>query len=674
MDDRTLLLALGALEASPSAEDREQERRALAAIVEATPDFIGIGDAELNLTYLNPAARQLLRTEGREVQVGSPLTDYQPWWAAVKVLDEGVPRARLESVWRGETALLAPDGREIPISQVIVPLPGEDPKTPRYYATLIRDLRAQKARERRIRESKAWFRALMRSAPDSVYVMSYDGCIRDVNDAACRELQYRRDELIGRYARDLASDYSDHALDRLVRRVGREREVKIFGHLRRRDGEKVPMETRMRLLRRDGEAVILCVARNMNDWLEAQEEAERGRIRAEQADQAKTVFLATASHEVRTPLNAIVGLTDLLRNTGLGDEQREYVDLLQRSAGNLQGLIENVLDWSKVQVGQLDLDWAEVDLSDLVQEVIAVAELSAAQKGLSVHGRVDPSLPSAVVADRRRLHQILTNLLGNAVKFTQEGRVRLDVRPGDPASGEVCFEVGDTGPGIPERVRNRIFEPFTQGGETIHRDHGGTGLGLSITSGVVQQMGGTIDLESELGAGTRFRVVLPLAPAEDDAPDESATVVATTRDPSGRVHGRRARARVLLAEDDDLNAMVVQGCLREQPYDVERVSSGDQAVAVFQQQPPDLVLMDIEMPRMDGHEAIRRIRAWELENGIGPVPVLTLTAHAFEEQQKASIEAGSSDHLTKPIPKADLIAAVARWLPHVEGAGSPGND
>ena len=377
---------------------------------------------------------------------------------------------------------------------------------------------------------------------------------------------------------------------------------------------------------------------------------------AEAANRAKSRFLANMSHEIRTPMNGVLGIAELLLATPLSEIQHKRLETLYRSGRELLDVINDILDFSKIEAGKLELRETVFDLQAMLGELVEAFATSAAAKGLALSTQISADVPLAVEGDLTRLRQVLINLLGNAIRFTDAGGVSLSVARGD--DGRIRFAVADTGVGLTADDCGRIFDAFAQADDSDSRRHGGTGLGLAISRQIVTLMGGEIGVDSKPGQGSTFWFVLPLRPGHLPAPQPAPAVSAPTL--------QTLRGHVLLVEDNSVNRMVAEAFLRRFGLQVSVAVDGQQAVDKTAEQRFDLVLMDCQMPNVDGFEATHLIRARESARQDGdstpPLPIIALTANAFEADRERCLEAGMNDFVAKPFKQTELYATLARWL------------
>ena len=491
---------------------------------------------------------------------------------------------------------------------------------------------------------------------DLLVVRGLDGFVRRASRSWETVLGYRPEELQGVRLHSLVHPDDLPATNESVSEVENRRPgdpvLGFTNRYRHKDGSYRILEWRAQRLADN----IYGVARDVTDRVAAEQALRDAMAAAEAASRAKSDFLANMSHEIRTPLNGVIGIVDALARTGLTPAQAEMVELIRTSGDTLERLVSDILDVSKIEAGQLDLEVRPFDLDAAIAPPIDVMRLRAEDRGLSFRVIRDERARGVFLGDETRIRQVLSNLLSNAVKFTDQGGVTIHIGLDEAANGPACLSIAveDTGVGFDADHAARLFERFNQADASITRRFGGTGLGLSICHTLVGMMGGEISARSEPGRGSRFAFSLPLARA-DEAQTGAAPGVATTL---------TRPLNILLAEDHPINQRVVQLILESQGASVTVVGDGAQAVAAFGMERFDLILMDMQMPVMDGLAATRAIRALEAaEPARGRTPLIMLSANAMEQHQREAADAGADRHVAKPITAPTLIGGIAAVLP-----------
>jgi PAS domain S-box-containing protein len=512
----------------------------------------------------------------------------------------------------------------------------------------------QKKLDQRLRDQQFYTRSLIESNIDALMTTDPAGIITDINKQMEALTGCTRDELIGAPFKGYFTD--PERAEAAIKLVLSEKKVTDYElTARARDGTKTVVSYNLTTFY-DRERTlqgVFAAARDVTEGKRVEMELKQAKASAESASRTKSDFLASMSHEIRTPMNAIMGIADLLAKTSLSLEQDKYVQIFRRAGDNLLNLINDILDLSKVEASQLELEQTGFSLNELLEKVTEVVAVRAQEKGLALVCEIAPDVPTDLVGDPTRLRQVLLNLLGNAVKFTESGEVSLRVtRDADSAvPTALLFKVSDTGIGIPSGKLGRVFERFTQADSSTTRRFGGSGLGLTISKRLVELMGGRIWAESGVGEGSVFSFAVPFEILVG-ATLRAAVPVDTGPEPP------LPALRILLAEDSADNCVITVAYLEDTPFQLEIAETGAIAYEKFTSGYYDLVLMDRQMPVMDGLTATRTIRAWEQANGRPPTPIIALTASALKGDREMCLAAGCTAYLSKPIKQEALLQAI----------------
>lgn len=490
-----------------------------------------------------------------------------------------------------------------------------------------------------------------RHANDSVLLIDGKNRVQWANEAFTRITGYRFDEILGREAGELLNHpgTSQETVRKIKagRRARQPFRVEILN--RHKDGRDIWLETNQVpiLGSQGGEMSYVAIERDITVAKQNAQQLEEARQAAEKGGRAKADFLATMSHEIRTPMNGVIGMAQLLEATKLDGDQKLYTSTILSSAKTLLALINDILDLSKLDEGQITINPCDFDLHQCIDETTRLLRTQAEIKGLTLDVERDVDLPRYLLGDDHRLRQILNNLVGNAVKFTEKGRVKITVEsePAEAGGVMLTFAVSDTGIGIPKDMLTGIFERFSQADAAISRRFGGSGLGLAISRRLAEAMGGRITVTSEIGSGSCFTLRVPFGLAK--AGEALLAPAPAVEDHEGMLPG----LKVLVAEDNRVNRLLIRKFLKDTAVELDFAHDGAEAVDKTKLWEPDIILMDVSMPVMDGLEATHIIRSWEQDQP----QIIALTANAFDTDREACLAAGMNEFVTKPISRKRLL-------------------
>lgn len=669
----------------------------------------------------------------------------------------------------------------------------------------------RKKAEEKIESEREKLQNIMNSMVDGVTITDTDGKIISVNKAALSQLGCKKDKIIGKNLEEIYLGEKSSTLKEIFNRLTSEHTIRNQEFMvEREDGTNFPVSVNFSLLENSPgeEEAIVAVHRDITERKKREKALREAKEKAEIANRTKSEFLATMSHEIRTPMNAVIGMSELLTETELNDVQKKYVEISRNAGENLLDIINDILDLSKVESGEIKLEKASFNLTEIVEKTCDVMALRAHKKGIELSNHINPDVPVNLVGDQARLRQIFVNLLGNAVKFTDEGEIELNIEFADKEEAnayknttgkenvKLLFSVRDTGVGIPKEKRKTIFESFTQADSSTTREYGGTGLGLTICERLVNLMGGEIWVESKVAKGSTFyftanfeigekpskyiepeeieeveikglktlvvddnetnRLILKeiltfwgadieeatngedaiskieLAFKEDNPfelilldyrmpgmngvevlekinkefPEDYVTVMMLTSDHRADVLSeikgmgigaylvkpvkkeelkkavvnimkktaeeekketekekkeKLSPLKILLVEDTEDNILLIKAYLKKTPYEINVAKNGKIAVGKIKSENYDLVLMDMQMPVMDGFTATKKIREWEKHDGRGRTTIIALTAYAMKEEIEKTLNAGCDAHLKKPIKKEKLLKTIKKY-------------
>jgi len=646
-------------ENAPSASAREM------SILDSIGDALSIQSPDYMILYQNSAHRAL---------TGDHLGEY--CYRAYEHQERICPNCPIQMTFRdGETHIVEKhfvmDGEERYFEIKASPIKDKAGRTVEAIES-VREVTDRKKMELETVHQRVLFQSIFNAVPDAMAITNTDREITMCNPSFVNIFGYPLDELLGQKSSMMYQSEEEFERQGRIRfnMSAEERLRPYVARYRRKNGEVFPGETIGASIKdKDGTIIgFLGVIRDITERILAEEaltrayetleervrdrtvELEKARVEAEAANRSKSEFLANMSHEIRTPMNGVMGMSELLKTTDLTEEQNEYVETIEISAESLLNIVNDILDLSKVEAGRLELRDYRFDLRSLIDTVMKINSLKALDKGIDLRQSIAKNVPDSLVGDPHRLRQVLINLVGNAIKFTHMGTVEIKVESGRQEGNTIiiAFHVIDTGIGIPDEEQGSIFDSFRQADGSISRRYGGTGLGLSITKKIAEAMDAELTLESKVGKGSIFCFSVPLRIAQEESPSHKD---------EDRMPAMAGAFDILLAEDNPINQLLVLRILEKHGHRVRTAGNGQEALDLLEGKGFDLILMDVQMPGMDGFEAVRRIREAEKEDGTH-MPVIAMTAHAMKEDEDRCLEAGMDGYISKPFSSQELLSKI----------------
>jgi PAS domain S-box-containing protein len=571
--------------------------------------------------------------------------------------------------WHGEVCNRAKDGSLFWVDATVVPLPATRTEGPRFVSVLY-DITERKRTETELKEALSHSSTFFDVSSELLAIFDRQGKAVKLSKAAAKIIGRSEEELIGRSTTDFIhpedKEQTAIAMQKLLDTGELDNFVARYIHP---NGEVRSVEWRSKIV---GD-FIYATARDVTERLATEAELLAAREQAEAANRAKSSFLANMSHEIRTPLNGVIGVVGALSRTDLTQNQREMVDLIQSSGETLELLLSDILDVSKIEAGKFSLQPEPFDLRKSIEATAQVMGIRAEEKGLGFHVRFGPGTEGLFEGDGVRVKQIVSNLASNAVKFTQRGQIDINITATDKADGscDVMISIKDTGIGFDEQTKKRLFARFEQADASITKNFGGSGLGLSICRTLTDMMGGQFLVTSEAGIGSLFSVILPLPRVQPEALNTPAQT--STSPVPNAILPHTTSHSILLAEDHLVNQRVIAMILEPHGIALTIAQNGQEAVELWQNAHFDLVLMDMQMPIMDGLSATKRIREIERSEGFRRTPIAMVSANAMKEHITQSFWAGCDFHIAKPVTPETLLKGIDATIEACEANEQTGN-
>ncbi len=642
-------------------------------ILNAAGDGIYGIDLEGYTTFINPAACQMIGWE-KEAIIGGYQHDilhhtrpdgnhYASSDCLIyKTLRSGeVNHVEGELFWRQ-------DGSSFPVEYTSTPI--REGGRIQGVVVVFRDVTERQRAETDLLAAKERAEQYLAIAGTMIIALDLEINITLINDQGCHILGYERQELLGQNWIDLIIPETDRGAIRRVWNSLVKGDLERVGHVANevvtKSGERRLIAWNNTLIRSsDGDVLgTLSSGEDITESQKMEKALHKAREQADSANHAKSAFLSTMSHEIRTPMNAIIGMGELLAESSLSSKQQKLLRVLQKNGDVLLHLIDDILDFSRVESGKLVLEQIPFDLKELVTDITETFRHEVGDKPLRITQIIDVNVSPRRLGDPNRLRQLLINLVGNAIKFTEEGVITIHVKNGHKHPDDIRFFVADTGIGIPMKKRAAIFDVFTQVDDSTTRKYGGSGLGLTICKRLVTLMQGHIQVNSREGKGSLFQFSVYLPVSKDPKQSMAISGGKLTKIPGkAQITAPNSKLHILLAEDSEDNILLFQLFLNKTPHQITVAYNGEEAFSLYKKNRFDVVFMDMQMPILDGYRATEKIRRWEFDEQRTPVPILALTAYVLEDEKQKALAAGCNKHLKKPIRKNQLLEELSELLP-----------
>lgn len=631
-------------------------------LVETSQDMIWQCDAEGRFTYLNLAVEQVFGYELDEM-LGKRLFDFQTPEHAAREMLEFNKLMHGDLIDQHESCFIGKSGNEIILVIKAVFNCDENGDITGTTGTAY-DVTERKQAEMALQQSEKLYRTILHTTLDGFWVVDTSGRFMEVNEAYCAISGYTRDEILQMSIQDIEACENNEEIQQHIKKIIIEGTHRFESRHRRKNGTIIDVEISSSSL--PGDSRICASLRDITDRKQIEAEIYKAKAAAEAANTAKSRFLATMSHEIRTPMNGVIGMIELLQHTELTPDQQEFTEGAKKAGIELVHLLNDILDLSKIEADRMELELSGFELRPMVSDTINLLTLSAREKTIELVSTVDADVPAVMRGDAGRLRQILTNLIGNAIKFTNKGSVTLRILKDaeDEHTVTLRFLVVDTGIGIAADKLEQIFNPFTQADSSTTRTYGGTGLGLAICRRLAELMGGFIGVESGAGAGSTFWFTV-VAEKLQVMDGDNNSVTASSGEHTvlrGADQQTVSGISILLTEDDPRAQKIVPRLLRSYGYQVDVARDGMEALQALENKDYALVLMDCMMPDMSGYEVTAVIRDPASSVRRHDIPVIALTGNAMKQDYEMCIAAGMDDHLPKPLVLGDLLTKMGCWI------------